>query len=511
MKRTLGCFFSVVIMLAVAVPAFSAQGASSKSNKSQVFSYLTQEIGFNTAAACGVMANMEHESGFDSSKVLYDSNGLLSGGLCMWNGGRFSSLKRFCNKNGYNYLSIYGQLKYLEHELKSDYYDHIYDYLKSVSNNPNGAYNAAYYWCYYFEIPANRSYHANKRGGAASSKYWNEFSAFSAEPETPKLKSASSGKTVDVDSTVRFSWSDGGDGATSYVLLVTRERGGKYDFSSAKAYKTSGRSIDVTVTREGKYAASVYSVNGYTGEKSGRSNVVYFSGSCLGHSNKLVSSVKPTFSSAGLKVYSCRKCGEVTKKAVPALTETGFASLKPSGFKVSKKTSTSVTLKWNRIDGADGYEIYIKKPGGKWSRYAVVKGDKLSFTVKKLTSSTAYKFAVKGFTAKDGKTVYTKYAYLNATTGKMNAKITGIARLSSGRVRLEWSKVSGADGYKVYVSKNPKSGFKAVKDLSASKTSYTVGSLKSGTCYYFTIKAYAKTPDGRVYSKAAPVKYAYAL
>ena len=95
MKRTLGCFFSVVIMLAVAVPAFSAQGASSKSNKSQVFSYLTQEIGFNTAAACGVMANMEHESGFDSSKVLYDSNGLLSGGLCMWNGGRFSSLKRF--------------------------------------------------------------------------------------------------------------------------------------------------------------------------------------------------------------------------------------------------------------------------------------------------------------------------------------------------------------------------------------------------------------------------------
>ena len=186
-------------------------------------------------------------------------------------------------------------------------------------------------------------------------------------------------------------------------------------------------------------------------------------------------------------------------------------TLKPDGFKVSKKTGTSVTLKWNRIDGADSYEIYIKKPGGKWSRHAVVKGDKQSFTVKKLTLSTAYKFAVRGLAAKDGKTVYTKYSYLNTTTEKMKAKITGIKRFSSGRVGLEWSKVSGADGYKVYVSKNPKSGFKAVKDLSASKTSYTVGSLKSGTCYYFTIKAYAKTPDGRVYSKAAPVKYAYAL
>ena len=511
MKRTLGWFFSVVIMLAVAVPAFSAQGASSQSNKSKVFSYLTQEIGFNTAAACGIMANMEHESGFDSSKVLYDSNGLLSGGLCMWNGGRFSSLKRFCNNNGYNYLSINGQLRYLEHELKSEYYDHIYDYLKSVSNDPNGAYNAAYYWCYYFEIPANRSYHANKRGGAASSKYWNEFSAFSAEPETPTLKSSSAGKKVDVDSSVRFSWTDGGDGATSYVLLITRERSGKYDFSSAKAYKTSGRSIDVTVTREGKYAASVYSVNGYTGEKSKKSNVIYFSGECLSHSNKLVSSKQATFSASGLNVYSCQKCGETTQKAVPVLSESSFALLSPTGFKVSKKTATSVTLVWNRINGASGYEIYIKAPGGKWGSYAIVGANEQSYTAKKLSPSTAYKFAVKGIVSKDGKNVYTKYSYLNVTTKKLKVSLSNIERLSSGKVKLEWNKVSGADGYKVYVSKSPKSGFKAVKELSAAKTSYTVGSLKSGTCYYFTVKAFSKTPSGRVYSKAAPVKYAYAL
>ena len=153
MKRTLRWFFSVVIMLAVAVPAFSAQGVSSKSNKSTVFSYLTEEIGFNTAAACGIMANMEHESGFNPSRVMYDSNGLLSGGLCMWNGGRFSSLQRFCNNNGYNYLSIPGQLRYLEHELKSGYFKHIYNYLKKVPNTSSGAYDAAYYWCYYFEIP----------------------------------------------------------------------------------------------------------------------------------------------------------------------------------------------------------------------------------------------------------------------------------------------------------------------------------------------------------------------
>ena len=104
MKRTLRWFFSVVIMLAVAIPAFSAHGVSSQNNKSKIFSYLTVEIGFNTAAACGIMANMEHECGFNPSRVMYDSNGLLSGGLCMWNGSRFYSLQRFCNNKGYNYV-----------------------------------------------------------------------------------------------------------------------------------------------------------------------------------------------------------------------------------------------------------------------------------------------------------------------------------------------------------------------------------------------------------------------
>lgn len=511
MKRTLGWFFSVVIMLAVAVPAFSAQGASSKSNKSQVFSFLTQEIGFNTAAACGIMANMEHESGFDSSKVLYDSNGLLSGGLCMWNGGRFSNLKRFCNNNGYNYLSISGQLRYLEHELKSDYYGHIYRYLKKVSNDPNGAYNAAYYWCYYFEIPANRTYHANKRGGAASSKYWSEFSAFSVKPKTPQLKSASSGKTVDLDSKVRFSWTDGGVGATSYVLLVARERDGKFDFSSAKEYKTSAKSIDISLSREGKYAASVYSVNSYIGEKSSRSNVIYFTGKCLAHSNELVSAKKPTFSSPGLNVYTCRKCGEETKKIVPVISRNRFENLSLNGFKASKKTNTSVSLEWKRVDSADGYEIFFKAPGGKLTKCATVKNNQTGYTVKKLSPSTKYKFAVRAFVSKDGKTLYTKSAYLNAKTQELDAKITAIKRYPGGKVKLEWNKSVGADGYKVYVSKNPKTGFKAVKDLSAAKTEYTVDSLKSGECYFFTIKTYANTPNGRVYSKAAPVKYAYAL
>lgn len=511
MKKTLALFFSVVIMLTVAVSAFSAQGASSQSNKSQVFSYLTKEIGFNTAAACGVMANMEHESGFDSTKVLYDSNGLLSGGLCMWNGGRFSSLQRFCNENGYNYLSVYGQLKYLEHELKSSYYRHIYNYLKSVSNNQNGAYNAAYYWCYYFEIPANRSYHANKRGGAASSKYWNEYSSFTAKPQTPTLKSSASGKTVDIGSNVSFAWTSGGETATQYIFLLAKAQDGKFDFSKATKYKTTQRKISVNIAESGNYAARVYSVNGFTGEKSDLSSAVVFKSKCLKHSNKIIGSKEPTFIVPGLNLYACRKCGAQSFGVAPVLTESGFSKSSPAGLRVLKTTTNAVAVEWEHVNGAVGYSIRLKLPNGKWKDIATVNGETMKYTIKKLSPGTVYAVAVRAITKKGGETINSSYSAVKAQTQLLKANLTNISRTGRGKVKLDWEKTSGADGYRVYVSLSPRSGYKLVKELPSTATGYTIGSLKSGKCYYFVIKAFAKTENGRSYSKASSIKYAVAL
>ncbi len=512
MKRTLRWFFSVVIMLAVAIPAFSAQGVSSQNNKSKIFSYLTEEIGFNTAAACGIMANMEHESGFNPSSVMYDSNGLLSGGLCMWNGSRFYSLQRFCNNKGYNYLGIPGQLRYLEHELKSAYYKHIYKYLKRVENSASGAYDAAYYWCYYFEIPANRSYQANRRGSAAATSYWNKYSKMTAAPKTPTLKSSASGKTVDAYSSAKFNWSSGGQTASSYILSVAKLRDGKYDFASAKTYKTNAKSLKVSFSKFslGKYAARVQSVNGLTGEKSAQSNTVKFTVDCLKHDNKLVSSVEPTFEKGGSYSYVCKKCGEKTTKSVAKLTAASFSKKAVPGLVARKADPDSVTLKWKSIPGASGYDVFLRKDG-KWTKLASLKGGSHSYTVKKLSPSKKYTFAVRAFVKDDGKTVVSKLSKINASTAPLKVNVTAIARPAYGKVRLTWNKVKAADGYTVYVSKNPKSGYKPVKNLPPSQKTYTVGSLKSGECYYFVVKAYTKTASGKSYGAPSSVKFAYAL
>ena len=121
---------AMTLVTLITVIPLSANAAST-SNKTEVFSYLTKELGFNSAAACGIMANIEKESNFKPGTIIRDSNGLQSGGLCMWNGSRLNRLKNYCNNNGLNYLSIKGQLSYLAYELKLSQYKHIFNYLKN--------------------------------------------------------------------------------------------------------------------------------------------------------------------------------------------------------------------------------------------------------------------------------------------------------------------------------------------------------------------------------------------
>ncbi|MBQ1555191.1 MAG: hypothetical protein IIZ68_07015, partial [Clostridia bacterium] len=51
------------------VPQTTVRAKSISTNESIVFRYLINEMGFNTAAACGVLANMEYESNFRPTMV----------------------------------------------------------------------------------------------------------------------------------------------------------------------------------------------------------------------------------------------------------------------------------------------------------------------------------------------------------------------------------------------------------------------------------------------------------
>ena len=143
---------------------------TSLSVEKRIYLFATREMGLNTAAACGLLANVERECDFNVNDLSYDGGY----GIVQWTGPRNTDLKNWCKKNGYDYTRLEGQCWFLKYELETSQKKTL-NYMKGVSNTAAGAYDAAYYFCYWFEIPANRQANAVRRGNLAKDTYWRRY------------------------------------------------------------------------------------------------------------------------------------------------------------------------------------------------------------------------------------------------------------------------------------------------------------------------------------------------
>ncbi len=138
--------------------------------KDDIYNMLANK-GFNNAAICGILANMQHESGFDTTAV---GDGGTSYGLCQWHNGRWDNLNNYCSEKNLDPSTVEGQVEYLCYELENSY-PGVYETLKNVPNTQQGAYDAAYKWTVDFEIPANKESQGASRGNTAQTEYWNTY------------------------------------------------------------------------------------------------------------------------------------------------------------------------------------------------------------------------------------------------------------------------------------------------------------------------------------------------
>ncbi len=202
-----------------------------------------------------------------------------------------------------------------------------------------------------------------------------------------------------------------------------------------------------------------------------------------------------TYSKDGTKTAWCY-CGN--KKTVTA-KGTKLVLGKTSKLTATQTTS-SIKLSWKKVEGATGYIVY-RKVDGAWKKLGSTKTT--SYTISKLTSGKAYRYAVKAYVKEGGKTIYaSKYTQLLTAT-QPKTPTTVKASPDTKAVKLTWSKSSGATGYKIYQYSPSKDKF--VEKLTVKgKTTATVSSLKEATGYKFKVKPYIKLSDGKVvYGKAS--------
>ncbi len=164
-KRVLICLVTALVTLSLVVPSASANALAIER---QIFTFVTEEMGLNSAAACGILANIEAESNFNLTTV---GDKGTSFGLCQWHNTRYDDLKSFCLLRGYDYRSLEGQMNFMAYELKTSYQG-VYNTMRNVPDTADGAYTAAYQWCYYYERPADLEGASLRRGRNAQFKYW---------------------------------------------------------------------------------------------------------------------------------------------------------------------------------------------------------------------------------------------------------------------------------------------------------------------------------------------------
>ena len=165
-----------------------------------------------------------------------------------------------------------------------------------------------------------------------------------------------------------------------------------------------------------------------------------------------------------------------------------------TGLKAQGVTATAVKLDWARNAGATGYIIEQYK-GGKWTQIAVTKNNyTLTFTVKGLAECTPYSFRVKTYKNDGGKTNYSDYVTVKASTLLGTVKNAKVTSTTGTWITLEWAKNDKATGYSIEQYKGGKWTVIATTKNNAT-LKFTVKGLKNDTTYSFRIRAY-KTAGG---------------
>ncbi len=181
-----------------------------------------------------------------------------------------------------------------------------------------------------------------------------------------------------------------------------------------------------------------------------------------------------------------------------------YFTIKPSvtGKITATQTTSSITLKWRKVTGADSYIVY--KYNSKSKKYVKVK--EVAGTALKITglkSGVAYKYKIRTVRKDEGDIIGGYSSVFETATKCSTPKIKKISS-SKGKVTLNWTDVAGEKGYQLYYSGKKDSGYKKVKSYKAKKGS--ISKLKKGKKYYFKVRAYKKTSSGTVYSSWSKVK-----
>lgn len=475
---------------------------SESSNTTIVFNYLVDELKMNSAAACGVLANIYYESGFDPH-MEGDNN--TSYGICQWHADRKTNLINYCKSNNLDYTTLEGQLAFLKYELVNSY-SKIYNYMLDEKNTADGAYDAGWYWCYNFEVPANRETVSVTRGNLAKNTYWEQYGKDEIAPPAIsnlqnlengillqwKVTAGVSGYNIYRKTSLSDAWtqidsvSDGDINrytdknvscGTNYYYAVTSYVGDNaydtYVTTESVNYRTGpGTSYAKAGTLESDVLVKVdpsykKTADGYTWYK------IHYSGSDYYVASQYLK--KQSSASGSTTLQESEKS---SYKSIMYLTQVTLTK--------SENTADGVKISWNKVKGASEYYVYRKGGDGKYTRLGKSSGNTLNYTDKTAESGSTYTYTVR---AVSGNSIGT-YKSTSTIYCLAYPVISSVSNVQNG-IHISWNKVKGASEYYLY-RKGSDGVYSRLASVSESTLSYTDKKAVNGEKYVYTLRAVNK-------------------
>ena len=255
-------------------------------------------------------------------------------------------------------------------------------------------------------------------------------SAFSTVASLKKTQISVSNLKADANgSKVQLSWTGGVTGAEGYVIYRRTEESKSY----TEIGRTSGNTYSDTISAGIKY---YYTVAVYSGSRTEG------------------------------------KCPEVGVMYLAA----------PSGLAVSN-TIASLTLKWNVVKGATGYEIYRAGTDGKYSKITTVTST--SYVDTSVKNNTEYSYRIKAYNAAGASAFSTAVSLKKTQISVSNLK----ADANGSKVQLSWTGgVTGAEGYVIYRRTEESKSYTEIGRTSGNTYSDTIS---AGIKYYYAVAVYS--------------------
>ncbi len=178
------------------------------------------------------------------------------------------------------------------------------------------------------------------------------------------------------------------------------------------------------------------------------------------------------------------------------------ATLGKATLSIVSRTTTSVELKYSKIEKATGYQIYrATKQDGLYKKIKTTKS--LTYKDTGVTSGKSYYYKVRAYKNTSGKNYYGSFSNIKGVKLALGKTSGLVAYGTEEGIKLNWNQVSNAKSYRIYRASSKSGSYKYITSLTS--LSYLDKNISNEKTYYYKVRAYSIINTTKYYGASKTV------